>query len=140
MPRKSKKNKVNNSFDFILFITVLLLLALGIIMVLSASSPSALATTGSSYTYVMKQVLSATIGIIAMLIISKIDYKVYERFYKIVYVVSILVLLLVLVPGLRKNSKWCKKMDKFTYSFFFSTIRNNKNRINRFLCSLSNKP
>ena len=80
-------------------------------MVLSASSPSALATTGSSYTYVLKQAFSALIGICAMLVISKIDYKTYARFYKIAYVGSIAVLLLVLVPGLRKNCKWCKKMD-----------------------------
>ena len=80
-------------------------------MVLSASSPSSLATTGSSYTYVLKQAFSAAIGISAMLIISKIDYKIYARFYKIAYVGSIVILLLVLVPGLRKNSKWSKKMD-----------------------------
>ena len=106
MPKKSKKSKVNNSFDFILFITVLLLLALGITMVLSASSPSSLATTGSSYTYVLKQALSAAIGITAMLVLSKIDYKMYARFYKIAYIASIIILLLVLVPGLRKDSKW----------------------------------
>lgn len=111
MPKKSKKTKINNSFDFILFITVLLLLALGITMVLSASSPSALATTGSSYTYVIKQALSAAIGITAMFILSKIDYKIYAKFYKVAYIASILVLLLVLVPELRKNCKWGKKMD-----------------------------
>ena len=80
-------------------------------MVLSASSPSALATTGSSYTYVLKQAISAVIGITAMIILSKIDYKIYSRFYKIAYVGSIIVLLLVLVPSLRKRSKWSKKMD-----------------------------
>ena len=80
-------------------------------MVLSASSPSALATTGSSYTYVLKQAISAAIGIMAMLILSKIDYKIYAKFYKIAYVVSIVILLLVLVPSLRKISKWGKKMD-----------------------------
>ena len=80
-------------------------------MVLSASSPSALATTGSSYSFVIKQAFSAALGIIAMLILSKIDYKKYAKFYKLAYVGSIVVLLLVLVPGLRKNSKWSKKMD-----------------------------
>lgn len=95
--------KTNNTFDFILLITVLLLLALGITMVLSASSPSALATTGSSYTYVLKQLISAAIGITLMLILSKIDYRKYQKFYKIVYVVSLLILLLVLVPNLGRS-------------------------------------
>ena len=80
-------------------------------MVLSASSPSSLATTGSSYTYVYKQAISAAIGITAMLIISKIDYRRYQKYYKVAYAFSIIILLLVLVPGLRKNYKWGKKMD-----------------------------
>lgn len=102
--QKQVKNKdKNNSFDFVLFITVMLLLSLGITMVLSASSPSSLATTGSSYTYVKKQVLSAIIGIIGMLILSKIDYKRYQKYYKIAYGVSIIILLLVLVPGLGRS-------------------------------------
>lgn len=102
--QKQVKNKdKNNSFDFVLFITVLLLLALGITMVLSASSPSSLATTGSSYTYVKKQALSAIIGIIGMMVLSKIDYKKYKKYYKIAYVVSIVILLLVLVPGLGRS-------------------------------------
>lgn len=45
MPKDSKTSTqtTNKPFDFILFVTVLVLLAMGIIMVLSASSPSALA-------------------------------------------------------------------------------------------------
>jgi len=80
-------------------------------MILSASSPSSLASTGSSYTYVRKQAVSAAIGITFMLILSRVNYKIYTKFYKIAYIGSIAVLLLVLVPGLRENSKWCKKMD-----------------------------
>ena len=91
MPKVNKAKTTYKSFDFTLFITVILLLALGITMVLSASSPSSLATTGSSYTYVK----------VAMLVISKIDYRKYQKFYKIAYVVSLFILLLVLVPGLR---------------------------------------
>ena len=41
---KRKTKQTNKSFDFILFTTVLLLLGMGIVMVLSASSPSSLAT------------------------------------------------------------------------------------------------
>ena len=103
MAKKMNNKATNNSVDFILLITVLILLAMGVTMVLSASSPSSLATTGSSYTYVLKQLFSAAIGIVLMLILSKIDYKTYAKFYKIAYVVSILVLLLVLVPGLGRT-------------------------------------
>ena len=112
MPKINKENKTYKSFDFTLFITVILLLSLGVTMVLSASSPSSLATTGSSYTYVKKQAFCAVLGVALMLIISKIDYRKYQRFYKIAYVVSLFILLLVLVPGLRKRGKRCKTLDK----------------------------
>lgn len=72
-------------------------------MVLSASSPSSLATTGSSYTYVYKQAISAAIGITLMLIISKIDYRRYQKYYKIAYLFSIVILLLVLVQGVGRT-------------------------------------
>ena len=51
MRKKDKKGLsfVNNQFDFVLCITVFILLAMGIIMVLSASAPSALSTTGNSF-------------------------------------------------------------------------------------------
>jgi len=101
---------LNKSFDFILFVTVLMLLGIGIVMVLSASSPSSLATTGSSYTYVSKQAIAAGIGIVAMIIISKIDYKQYSKFYKLIYLFSVIVLILVLFPGLGRTvngaSRW----------------------------------
>lgn len=95
-----KKMKTEKPFDFILFITVLLMLCFGIIMVLSASSPSSLAETGSSYEYVKTQAVSAVVGIVLMLFISKIDYKVYSKFYKIIYLVGILLLFAVLIPNL----------------------------------------
>ena len=140
MPKINKKNKTYKSFDFTLFITVILLLSLGVTMVLSASSPSSLATTGSSYTYVKKQAFCAVLGVALMLIISKIDYRKYQRFYKIAYVVSLFILLLVLVPGLRKRGKRCKTLDKkCSNSFIISTIKKYKNRNNIIFCGISNK-
>lgn len=106
--REEKKSKkfskfLNNKMDYVLVITVLILVSLGVVMVLSASAPSALSKTGSSYTYFIKQFGFAVFGIIAMLFVSKIDYRFYKKYYWGVYVVSVLVLLLVLVPHLGKE-------------------------------------
>jgi cell division protein FtsW len=95
VPIKTK----NRQIDFTLCITVLLLLALGIVMVLSASSPSALAESGDSYSYVSKQALAAVLGLIAMAVISKIDYRNYKKLYKIAYIGSVLLLALVPIIG-----------------------------------------
>ena len=110
MQRNNQKKKVkrfskflDNRMDYILFITVLILLSLGVIMVLSASAPSALSETGKSYTYFVRQFAFAVIGIGIMLFISKIDYRFYKKYYWLVYAVSVLVLLLVLIPGLGRE-------------------------------------
>lgn len=110
MQRNNQKKKVkrfskflDNRMDYILFITVLILLSLGVIMVLSASAPSALSKTSKSYTYFVRQFAFAVIGIGIMLFISKIDYRFYKKYYWLVYAVSVLVLLLVLIPKLGKE-------------------------------------
>lgn len=120
MQKKAKKISkfANNQFDFIMCITVLLLLALGIIMVLSASAPSSLATTGNSYTYVKKQLLFAIIGLVVMFILSKIDYRFYKKYYWYIYFASWLVLLLVVVPGLGYSVKGATRWIKFAGSGF----------------------
>lgn len=112
MAKKVKKvsNFANKQFDFILLVTVILLLALGLIMVLSASSPSALAETGdNSYKYFNKQAAFAVVGLVAMLFISKIDYRFYKKFYKIAYIGSVLLLLLVVVPGIGASGGGAKR-------------------------------
>ena len=107
MARKRKEKSfssfLNNPIDFTLLITILLLLSIGLIMVLSASSPSALAESGNSYSYFSKQLIFAVLGIIAMMFISKIDYRFYQKFYKHAWIVAFLLLVLVLVAGKTVN-------------------------------------
>ena len=97
---KSVKKVKSKQVDFILVLIILILLAFGIIMVLSASAPSALAETGNSYTYFTKQMIFAVIGLVVMYFVSKIDYRIYKKFYWPIYWISVGVLLLVLIPGL----------------------------------------
>lgn len=111
--KKKTSNEKNKPFDFVLFIVVLVLLGMGITMVLSASSPMSLSTTSSSYTYVYKQAIAAGLGIAVMLIISKIDYKIYSNFYKIIWIVSIVGLAAVLIPGIGVTVKGATRWIKF---------------------------
>ena len=112
MGAKEKNKEINKSFHFILFIIVLLSLALGITMVLSASSPSSLSQYGNSYHFVERQLIAAIIGIILMLIISKIDYKKYAKWANLLYIFSTILLLLVLVPGLSKPANGANRWIK----------------------------
>ena len=102
---KSKKfsSFLENPIDYTLLITILLLLTIGLIMVLSASSPTSLAESGNSYKYFVKQGIFAAIGIVLMTFISNIDYRFYKKFYKISYIIAIILLGAVLVIGSRIN-------------------------------------
>lgn len=112
---KAKKSVkfINQPFDFILCIVVFILLALGIVMVLSASAPSALAEGESSYLYAGKQLLFAILGLIAMFVISKVDYRLYKKFYWPIYFLSCAILLLVLIPGIGVSASGARRWAAF---------------------------
>lgn len=128
----------NKQMDLILFITTLLLLALGVTMVLSASAPYALNTFGDSYYFAKDQLIYAIVGIIAMFIISNIDYRVYKRFGLVALIGGIGVLLLVFIPGLgvTRNSatRWINigvqiqtsEITKIAVIIFFSSLLSQK--------------
>ena len=112
-------NKVKRKqVDFVLVIIILILLSFGIIMVLSASAPSALAETGNSYTYFTKQIIFAAIGLVIMWFVSKIDYRVYKKFYWPIYWLSIGALLLVLIPGLGSSGGGAKRWIDLGFTQF----------------------
>lgn len=115
------------SFDYGLFIVVLILLAIGLVMILSASAPYSLRTEGDSYYYVKRQLLFAVIGVVCMLVISKIDYRVLN---------SRLAYLAYLVRSWTHGTcisarNWCRKKWSFTLDknrYSISAIRSYENR------------
>ena len=118
---KKKSSKfswfLNNPVDFTLVIIILTLLCLGLIMVLSASSPKSLSEYGTSYQFFIRQLIFAILGLIAMAIISKIDYRFYQKFYKLSWIASLVLLALVLVIGKEVNN--AKRWIEITTSLSF---------------------
>lgn len=100
-----KKESITNigndkAFDFKLFFSVMVLLCIGLVMVASASSYYALTEFNNSNHFLVRQLVFAVIGVIAMLVISKINYRVYSKFAYIIYGFVLLLMILVLVPGI----------------------------------------
>ena len=111
MPKKKTgkfSSFLNNPMDFTLLITILALLGIGLVMVLSASSPSALAEQADSYYYFKKQLQFGILGLIAMFAISKIDYRFYQKYYKWAWILSFIALVLVKVVGrtINGSQRW----------------------------------
>lgn len=88
--------------DPILLISVLLLVGIGLVMVLSASSVQALNSFGSEYYYFKKQLGWAIIGIIALFLFSRLDYRLLARYSRPLLIVAFIALILVLIPSIGK--------------------------------------
>jgi len=93
----SDKND-NKNLDFGMFITIIILLCAGIVMVASASSYYALSNYGNSNYFLVRQLLYGVVGFVFMIIISKIDYRKYKRWGYLFYILCLILLILVLTP------------------------------------------
>ncbi len=86
--------------DYILFITVILISIFGIIMIFSASSIWAEFKYNDPFKYVKHQTLFFIVGIIVMLLASKIDLKILKNKANLILGICLVLLILVLIPGI----------------------------------------
>ncbi|MFM9135282.1 MAG: putative lipid II flippase FtsW [bacterium] len=90
---------------YLLLGAALLLLGLGLVMVLSASSILSLKQTGSAYTLAQRQLLFAALGIAAMLVCSRLPVTVWRRLAWPGLIVALGLLLAVLVVGVEVSGQ-----------------------------------
>lgn len=91
-------NRLNMTFDRVLFISVVSLLGLGIVMVYSASAVRAASEQNSSVYFLVKQVIYTGAGLAAMIVASQIDYRVYAKFVYPLLVATVVGLILCHTP------------------------------------------
>lgn len=87
-------------FDYTFLFIVILLLAFGLVMLLSASAPDANKLYGNSYYFFLKQFACAVVGIIGMLFVSKINYNTYKKLAPKMMIICTILLVCVLIPGI----------------------------------------
>lgn len=105
--RISKPNTKMGSIDFLLFATIMLLVAIGVVMVYSASSYKAFfdKSTRDSMFYLKRQGLWAIIGTFLMFFTVKFDYKRIKKYTKLLMIVSVIFLLAVFAFESRKGAQ-----------------------------------
>lgn len=97
LPFKKSDILTLGGFDIPFFAIVMALLTIGLIMLFSASYPYALQKYDNSYHYFIRQFAFAFAGVIIMLIVSKVNYRLLKIITVPLLVVTIGLLLLVLV-------------------------------------------
>lgn len=71
------KRKMHSYYDYSLLFLILFLVCFGLVMIYSTSSYNAQRTQGDATHYLQRQALFAGAGILIMIFVSKIDYRVY---------------------------------------------------------------
>jgi len=103
-----KSNAKMGSIDFILFSAIMILVAVGVVMVFSASSYSAFfskATNYDSMYYLKRQGAFAVIGICAMAFMIRTDYHKLKKFTKVIMLVTIVLLCVVFAFDSRNGAR-----------------------------------
>lgn len=95
------KSKLSDYFilgglDVPYFALVMILLAIGLVMLLSASYPSAYFHGENSYSFFVKQAIFAVAGVVVMLLVSKIDYNIFKKYANFIYFGAFALLIIVL--------------------------------------------
>jgi len=139
--------------DMQFLVAVYALLIFGLLMVLSASSPIAYAseaTNHDSFYYFKKQLMWAILGSIGMFVTANYDYRKMKKLAFPALCLSILLLILVLVPGIGRKindaRRWIyigpinfqpSEVAKITMIVFFSySLSKNYKELNSFLVFL----
>lgn len=98
---KRKNSSVEiNTIDKPFFYLVLSLVVVGLIFIADISAPQSLNIFGNKFEFLKNQLIWASIGIVAMIIVSKIDYRLWKKLAVPLFIVSITLLIAVLIPGL----------------------------------------
>ncbi|MDY7033472.1 MAG: putative lipid II flippase FtsW [Thermodesulfobacteriota bacterium] len=92
--------KKKTGIDNTLLICGLLLVSTGIVMVYSSSAIVAQEKFQNEYYFLKKQILFALVGILMMVIVSKVDHRVYKKIPYLFLGMSFVSLIAVLLPGI----------------------------------------
>lgn len=122
--RKVAAKKRNNGFfsmlfasdrkrgdlDYTFLLLVGVLVAFGLIMLLSASTPTADIKFGKSYYFFIRQFAYVAVGAVLMIVLSNIDYRRYKPFARLFMIMCIALLGCVFLPGIgvshNGSSRW----------------------------------
>ena len=133
--------------DMPFMLLVLLLTGIGLVMLFSASFPSAYYKIGKPTYYLTRQGVFAVMGIAVMILVSRINYQRFRGLAKPLLALSVMLLMLVLVPhvGITRNNatRWLGVGELMTFQpseiakmavvlYFADTISKKKDKMRTF--------
>jgi cell division protein FtsW len=114
-----KKARKLKDLDFSLLTLVLVLMAIGLLMVFSASSYYAMYRFGDKYMFVAKQAVFVVFGVFLMLVVSRVDYHFVGKISPALAMLGIVLLGIVLIPGIG----WVSNDARRWFNLGFTTVQ-----------------
>ena len=110
MKKKRKLFSIANGFDMPFLIILMLILVIGLVCMYSASYAYAFYWyDGDSYYFIKRQLAFAVLGVVAMLMISTIDYHVLHKFSWVLWIVSLALLVVAyIMPSSTGIHRWIR--------------------------------
>ncbi len=110
MVEKNQDEEVNNKpVDKILVGSVIVLVSVGLLMILSASSIRAIHEHNDAYYYFRRQTIFALAGTAIMFIFSRVDYRIYLKYSRRLVLTALGLLILVLIPGVGRTAHGARR-------------------------------
>lgn len=100
-------------FDPLLLCAVLALVALGLVMVYSASAILAQDKLGDSLYFLKRQLMAAGMGVVAMAVAMKVGWRRLARLAYPLLLVTLVLLVLVLIPGIGTTAGGARRWIRF---------------------------
>lgn len=97
--RRADRHQANSRTATTILVVAAALLVIGVTATTSASSTVALAREGDRFFYVKRQLVGIGIGVVAMVVASRLPYRVYRRFAAPLFLGSLVLLVAVLAVG-----------------------------------------
>ena len=143
------RNQQKISDRTLLLLTILFTIS-GVVFIADASAPTALQNFSDKFYFAKQQALWGVVGLLALIVTSKINLKFVERFSSFIFWSNVLLMVLVLVPqfGLKTLGarRWFSlfgvsiqpaELMKLSLTLYFAKLSANKKSIYAFLVPLA---
>ncbi len=95
--KKRKTEKNYGKMDITFFSLVIILLTVGLVMLFSASYAYSLEYYNNSYKFIVRQAAFGAVGVVIMLVVSRIPYNFWKKFAWAFYAITVMMLIILLI-------------------------------------------
>lgn len=98
--QKERRKRATSYFDYNMLFILIVLIGFGLVMLYSSSSYTATNKFGDSAYYLKHQLFAMILGLVPMIFLIAVDYRIWKRFATLIYFVSFALCIAVFVPGI----------------------------------------